>query len=50
MKKEKKPPTTHEPLRRPLRKVRELADGGLVLDDRDADEPIYLKPARNAKP
>ena len=42
MKKEKKPPITQEPVRKPLRKVRELADGGLVLDDRDADESIYL--------
>lgn len=51
MKKKKKHPRTLQSSavsrtgsRQPLRKVKETADGGLLLDDRDADEP-FLKPS-----
>jgi hypothetical protein len=31
-------------IRKPLRKIRETKDGGLILDDRDAVEP-FLTPS-----
>jgi hypothetical protein len=30
-------------IRKPLRKIQETKDGGLILDDRDAEEP-FLAP------
>jgi hypothetical protein len=35
-------------IRKPLRKVAETQDGGLVLDDRDAAEPFLAPPIPQA--
>ncbi len=35
-------------IRRPLRKVTETKDGGLILDDRDAAEPFLAPPIPQA--
>lgn len=56
MKKNKKQHRTSQPLdidrlssRQPVRKVKETADGGLLLDDRDADEPFLKQPRAKVK-